>query len=164
MNWLTIVGTVASIGGAIFACIQAHRSRTFADQAKQIQEGFVEKRKVVEVSEIYNATERILRVVSQVGATSTETSIKTICIRDIAKEVEEYTRLLNAQNAHFTEAIINHGKTLCEGLREDIEALVEAQDYESIKKSGKRIYFKIEDFLPKVKELLDNKKEKAEGY
>ncbi len=161
MTWLTILGTAASIGGAILAWIQAHRSSNFADKAKRIQEDFIERRKVVEVSEVYSATERILGVVSKVGSTSTETSLKTICVRDIAREVEEYTRLLNVQNAHFNEDFINHAKPLCENLREDIEALVDAQDYQSIKNVGKRIYFKIEDFLPKAKQLLDSKKEKA---
>lgn len=159
-SWLSIVGSIASIGGAIWAYFEARRSRTFAEQAKAVRDELVERRKVIEVSKVHSETTRILRLVSNVGPTCTPTSLKTIKCNEIAKEVEEYTRLLNEQSTHFTHMLDNQARKLCEDLKPDIEALAEAKDYESKKNAGKSIYYKIDDFMPLVKMVLDEKKER----
>jgi hypothetical protein len=138
-SWLSIIGSVSSVGGAVWACVEARRSRSFAEQAKAVRGELVERRKVVEVSKVHSETTRILRLVSNVGPTCTSTSIKTIKCHQIAKEVEEYTRLLNEQSTHFTSMLDNQARTLCEDLKSDIEALAEANDFESIKNAGKNI-------------------------
>lgn len=159
-SWLSILGSLASIGGAIWAYVQARRSRTFAEQAKAVRDELVERRKVIEVSKVYIETTRILRLVSKVGPTCTPISIKTVKCHEIAREVEEYTRLLNEQSLHFTNQLENQAQKLYEDLKPDIEALVEANDFESKKNAGKSIYYKIDDFMPLVKTLMDEKKER----
>lgn len=159
-SWLSIIGSLVSIGGGIWAYIQARRSRSFAEQAEAVRDELVERRKVIEVSKIHAETTRVLRLVSNIGPTCTLTSIKTIKCHEIAKEVEEYTRLLNEQHTHFTDMLDNQARKLCEDLKPDIEALAEATDFESKKKAGKSIYYKIDDFMPLVKALMDEKKER----
>lgn len=159
-SWLSILGSLASIGGAIWAYFQARRSRTFAEQAKAIRDELVERRKVIEVSKVHAETTRILRLVSNVGPTCTPTSLKTVKCSEIAKEVEEYTRLLNEQGTHFTYMLDNQARKLCEDLKPDIEALAEANDFDSKKSAGKSIYYKIDDFMPLVKAVMDEKKER----
>ena len=159
-SWLSILGSVASIGGAIWAYVQARRSRSFAEQAKMARDELVERRKVIEVSKVHAETIRILRIVSSVGPTCTSTSIKTIKCHEIAKEVEEYTRSLNEQSPHFTHMLGNQARDLCKALKLDIEALAEAHDFDSVKSAGKSIYYKIDDFMPLVKTIMDEKKER----
>jgi len=159
-SWLSVLGAIASIGGAIWAYVQARRARTFAEQAKAVRDELVERRKVIEISQVYIETTRILRCVSNVGPTCTPTSIKTVKCHEIAKEVEEYTRLLNEQSTHFTHMLDNQAQKLCEDLKPDIEALAEAKEFDSKKSAGKSIYYKIDDFMPLVKTLMDEKKER----
>lgn len=157
---LSILGSIASIGAAIWAYIQAGHSRTFAEQAKAVRDELVERRKIIEVSKVHAETTRILRLVSKVGPTCTPASIKTVKCHEIAKEVEEYTRLLNEQGSHFTYMLENHAKKLCDELKKDIVSLAEANDFESKKNAGVSIYYKIDDFMPLVKTLMDEKKER----
>ena len=159
-RWLSIIGSLVSVGGAIWAYIQARRSRSFAEQAKAVRDELVERRKVIEVSKIHTETTRVLRLVSNIGQSCTATSIKTIKCHEIAKEVEEYTRLLNEQSTHFTDMLDNQARKLCEDLKPDIEALAGAKDFESKKRAGKTIYYKIDDFMPLVKSLMDERKER----
>jgi hypothetical protein len=159
-DWLSILGSAASIGAAIWAYFQARRSRTFAEQAEAVRDELIERRKIIEVSKVYGETTRILRLVSNVGPTCTPTSIKTLKCHEIAKEVEEFTRLLNEQGSHFTYMLENQARKLCDDLKSDIEALAEANDFESKKHAGKSIYYKIDDFMPLVKSVMDEKKER----
>ncbi len=77
----------------------------------------------------------------------------------IAKEVEEYSRFLNSQSAHFSELFGNKARTLCNDLKGDIEELSEVSVSDKKKEVGKKIYYKINEFMPFVKELTDNKQE-----
>lgn len=159
-SWLSVLGSLASIGGAIWAYVEARRSRTFAEQAKAVRDELVERRKIIEISKVNSETTRILRRVPNVGPTCTSTSIKKVKCHEIAKEVEEYTRLLNEQSIHFTHMLDNQARKLCEDLKPDIVALAEANDFDSKKSAGVRIYYKIDDFMPLVKTRMDEKKER----
>jgi hypothetical protein len=163
-SWLSILGSIASIGGAIYAYRQAIKSRNYATEAQQLRDEFVNRRQLVEVSQVHAETNRILKVVSKAGPTCTSTSIKGINVAGIAQEVEEYSRFLNAQSAYFSELFSNRASELCVSLNDDIEALAEALEFEDIKLAGKRIYYKINEFLPVVKSLTDDKKEQKSTF
>jgi len=159
-SWLSIFGSIASIGSAIYAYRQARISRRYATEAQLIRDEFVNRRGLVEISQVHSETNRILRIVSKVGPTCTNASVKGINIAGIAQDVEEYSRFLNAQNAHFNDFFNNRALELCNSLKADIEMLSEASEFSNIKSSGKSIYYKINEFLPVVKSLTDDKKEK----
>lgn len=156
---LSILGSVASIGGAIWALYHAKRSYKYATEAQDVRDELVNRRKMVEISQVHSETNRILRVVSRVGPTCTAISVKGINCASIAQEVEEYSRFLNEQRSHFTDFFDNKARDLCASLKSDIESLSEAIDFDTIKSAGKSIYYKINDFLPLVKRLTDEKKE-----
>ena len=159
-SWLSILGSIASIGGAIYAYHQAGQSRKYATEAEQLRDELVNRRKLVEVSQVHAETNRILKVVSRVGPTCVPSSIKGIHVASIAQEVEEYSRFLNAQSSHFSEFFSNRASELCATLKDDIETLSEASEFETIKATGKSIYYKINEFLPVVKSLTDEEKER----
>lgn len=163
-SWLSILGSIASIGGAIYAYHQAGQSRKYAIEAQQLRDELVNRRKLVEVSQVHNETNRILKVASKVGPTCTATSIKGIDVAGIAQEVEEYSRFLNAQSSHFSEFFSNRASELCTSLNNDIETLSEAVEFEEIKAVGKSIYYKINGFFPVVKSLTDEKKEQNSTF
>ena len=161
---LSILGSIASIGGAVWAYRQARRSKKYATEARRFRDDIINRRELVEVSQVYTETKRILHVVSRVGPTCTADSIKGIDCAGIAREVEEYSRFLNEQNSHFNEFFNNRAKKLCDSLVGDIETLSEALEFEDIKKNGKNIYYKIYEFLPFVKSLTDEKKEQKSPF
>lgn len=160
MEWLNITGTVASIGSAIWAMVEARKASRSASAAEQLRNDLIDRRAIVEISQIYNETRRILRVVSSVGPSCNPTLLRGVNCGHIAREVDEYCRLLNEQHAHFTEAFENHATKLCESLRPDIEILSEAKVFDEKKAAGKRIYYSIDSFMPTVKAIVDDRRER----
>lgn len=156
---LYILGAIASIVGAIIAIFAAIRSKKSAKLAEDIRDEMISHRKMVEVSQVYARTTSILNIVSKVGPSCNIKLLRGVNCADIAKYVEEYTRFIMEQSAHFNELFGNKAKELCDDIKTDIENLAEANSFEEKKKYGKRIYYKIENFMPEVKNLSDDKKE-----
>jgi len=102
-----------------------------------------------------------LSVVSKVGPSCNAKLLKGVNCADIAKEVEVYARFILEQSGHFTDFFENKAKELCDDLKDDIEALSEAVSFEDKKRYGKSIYYKIQNFMPAVKQISDEKKERA---
>lgn len=158
---LSIAGSVASIGAAIWAFVEACKAANSATKAELVRDEMIDRRKLVEVSKVHAQSDRILTVVSKIGPSCSLKTLKGVDCVGIAKEVEEYSRYLNEQRSHFSEFFVNKAKVLCDDLNEDIEELSEASSPEDKKQVGKRIYYKINNFMPTVKALADQKKEVA---
>jgi len=158
-TWISIIGSVASIIGSLWAWYQAVEAKKSATKAEEVKEEIIERRKIVEVSQIHSETSRILKVVSKVGPSCNQALLRGVNCGSIAKEVEEYSRFINEHSSHFTNFFENKAKELCEQLHPDIESLSEAKSFEEKKESGKKIYYKINSFMPFVKQLSDQKKE-----
>lgn len=156
-RFLSIIGSVASIGAAIWAFFEARDARKSANQAEKFRNEIVERRALVEISMVHAETTRILKVISVVGPACNPKFLRGVNCAAIAKEVEEYARFINEQRSHFNDIFENRAIELCEDLIPDIEALSEAATFEKKKTAGKSIYYKINNFLPLVKELSDEK-------
>ena len=160
-TWISVVGSIASIGGAIWAFVQARRAVGAASTATRARDEIIERRKIVEVSQVHSETNKILRVASKVGPSCNERQLQGLDCGEIAREIEEYARFLNEHSSHFTDLFENQAKELCEKLFPDIEKLSEAMTFEEKKSAGKNIYQNINTFLPFVKDLSDDKKERV---
>ena len=158
---ISIVGSIASICGAIWAFVEANKSTNAATKSERLRDELVHRRKMVEVSQVHSETSRVLSVVSKVGPSCNAKLLKGVNCVDIAKEVEVYARFIFEQSGHFTDFFENKAKELCDDLKDDIEALSEAVSFEDKKRYGKSIYYKIQNFMPAVKQLSDEKKERA---
>ncbi len=158
---ISIIGSSASIGAAIWAFVEAKKSANAATKAEVLHDELVHRRKIVEVSQVHSETKRVLSVVSKVGPSCNAKLLKGVNCADIAKEVETYASFIFEQSGHFTDFFKNKAKELCEDLKEDIESLSEAVTFEVKKQFGKSIYYKIQNFMPAVKELSDEKRERA---
>ncbi len=158
---ISIFGSIASIGAAIWAFMEAKKSANAATKAEILRDELVHRRKMVEVSQVHSETKRVLSVVSKVGPSCNAKLLKGVNCTDIAKEIEIYASFILEQSGHFTDFFENKAKELCEDLKEDIESLSEAVTFEDKKRYGKSIYYKIQNFMPAVKELSDEKRERA---
>lgn len=155
--WLSILGSIASIGGAIWSFCEARKSAKSASEAKRIRDELIDKRKLVEISKLHGDTSRILQRVSKFGPSCNASTIRGVNSADIAKEVEEYCRNINEYSIHFQSESGNSATQLCQDLLEDIAKLSEAKTFDMKKEAGSRMYNKISAFLPVVKELTDTK-------
>jgi hypothetical protein len=156
---LSIIASVVSIVGAIWSLVEAKRSAGSARDAETIRNELVNRRKLVEVSQVLTDTRRILTAVSKVGPSSDAKRLKGINSSEVAKEVEEYSRGLLEQSSHFSQFFDNAAQALSEDLKLDIEALAEAISPEDKRRAGKSIYYKIQTFMPLVKQMADEKRE-----
>jgi len=158
---LSILGSIASIAGAVWAFREAQKSADAATKAESLRDEIVHRRKLLEVSQVYADTKRILTIVSDVGPSSEPKRLRGVSSAKIAKEIEEYTRSLLEQSSHFADIFGNEARSLCESLKTDIEALAEAVTPEDKKESGKSAYYKIQAFMPITKQHADDRREQT---
>ena len=158
-TWISIIGSIASIGGAIWAWYQAVEATKSASKAEKVKGEIIERRKIVEVSQVHKETTRILQIVSKVGPSCNASTIRGVNCSHITTEVSEYSRFLNEHSSYFTDFFENKAKDLCSSIKEDIEKLAEAKTFDDKKSVGKSIYYKIDEFVPIVKSLSDEKRE-----
>lgn len=162
-NILSIIGSLASIGGAFWAYAEAKKSKSSASKAEEFKNEIIYLRKTVEVSQVYAETKRVLAVVSKVGPSFNISVFAGINCADIAKEIEVFSSFILEQSEHFSQNFNNNAKELNNDLKNDIENLSEASTFEDTKKYGKSIYYKIQNFIPIVKKLSDEKREQIEN-
>lgn len=158
---LSVLGSIASIGAAIWACVEARRSLNAAQQAERVRLEMIDRHKLVEVSQLLAETRRVMQSVSRVGPACTERKLKGVDCSEIARDVEQYSRLLGEQEIHFITDFQNRARRLRADLVPDIQALADAKLFDHKKSAGMRLYEKIDNFLPLVKKLLDKKREQS---
>lgn len=161
---LSVLGSIASIGAAIWAFIEAKKARRAADKAETVRGELIDRRKLVEVSQLLTETRRVMQSVSRVGPACTEKKIKGVDCSEIAREVEEYCRSLGDMESHFVVGFRSQARKLRADLIADISELADAVSFEQKKAAGMRIYEKIDGFSPSVKELLDEKREHSVAF
>ncbi len=140
-TWISII---ASIGGAVWAFREAKNASLSATQAEKIRD------EIIEVSQVYTETSRILKIGSNVGPSCNPSMLKGVNCGNITKDVEEYARFINEHSSYFTDFFENKAKELCASLNGDIEALSEAKSFDDEKEAGKSIYHKINNFMPGI--------------
>ena len=158
-SWISIIGSIASIGGAIWAWFQAVEASNSANKAEKVKDEIINRREVIEISQVHKETTRILQIVSKVGPSCNSSTIRGINCSNIAADVSEYSRFLNEYSSYFTDRFENKAKTLCVSLKKNIEELAEAKTFDDKKKAGKSIYYKIDEFVPIVKSISDESRE-----
>lgn len=158
---LTIIGSIASILGAVWSLIEASKSRRAAKAAEKARDDLIDRRKIAEVALVHSETKRILNVASRVGPFCTPELVRGIDCAEIAREVSQYITLVSEQSEHFAEFFENKGADLCRDLKPEVEALSVAHDFDEKKKRGTNIYYRIQSFLPISKNLSDEIREQA---
>jgi hypothetical protein len=158
---LSILGSLASIGAAVWAFVEARKAARAASAAETMRDEIVDRRRLIEVSQVHADTKRVLVAVSDVGPSTNSKLLRGVDAAKIARQVEEYTRSLSEQSAHFSDFFGNEARALCERLRPDIEKLAEATTPEEKKAAGKSIYYAISAFVSIAKDVADGKREQA---
>ena len=157
LEFLYILGALASIGAAIFSVSQAESAKNSASKAEIYKNELESRRDLVEVSQIHSETTRILGIVARVGPACSKQSTRGINPQSIAEDVQQYTRFLNEHSGHFARFFENEAKKLCSQLDLLVEDLSQTKisDFASVKEKGSTIYRLINGFMPIIKRLKD---------
>jgi len=102
-TWISVIGSIASIGGAIWAFVEARKSSRAATKAEKVRDEIISRRKLIEVSQVHAETARILKIVSTVGPACNPSLLRGVNCGSIAKDVEEYSRYINEHSSHFND-------------------------------------------------------------
>lgn len=75
-GFLSVVGSIASIFGAIWALLEAKKAAASADSAERVRQEMTNRRTLAEVAQIHAEIKRVLTLVARVGPTSTAPLVK----------------------------------------------------------------------------------------
>lgn len=159
LTLLSVLGAIASIVAAALAFWQAYQARQAATKAEQIRDEMISRRKLSELAAIEALTEQILRSVSNIGPSSNSSRLSGMDFQGIAYDIAGYVIELQKCRSHFFANFEDRATILCTELRREIALLSDARDGATAKAIGCRIYAKIADFLPVIKEQTDDARE-----
>ena len=97
-SFISIIGSIASIGAAIWAFVEARKSAKAATKAEVLRDELIHRRTMVEVSQVHSETKRVLSIVSKVGPSCNTKLLKGVNCAEVAKEVEVYSSFIFEQS------------------------------------------------------------------
>lgn len=105
-SWISVIGSIASIGGAIWAFIEANKASKSASKAEKVKGELVERRKLVEVSQVHAETSRILKTVSTVGPSCNSRSSEALIVQTLLKRLKSIVVILTSKALTFPTSLI----------------------------------------------------------
>lgn len=161
-NGLSVVGSIASIGAAIWAFVEARKAMAAASKAETIKNEMIDRRQLVEASKIHSETERVISKVSQIGPASRVEVLSGINIDDILNEVQSFSTFIIAQSEQYDDNFKRTVKKLNKDLQTDIDKLSQSTLEYEYKQIGTKIFSALQGFLPTAKSLADGRRENVQ--
>jgi hypothetical protein len=157
--WIALLGSVASIGSAVWAYVEARKAKEAVRTVQRLHNEIVTRRRIIETSGIYGETKRFLTSISRVGPSSNATISKGISGWALAGELREYVLFLSEHIQDFPEPVKGRVQSFVEGSNDDIRCLAEAKTFHAKKSASADVYYKIQALMPEFKTLADETKE-----
>jgi len=159
--WIGLIGSVASIGAAIWAFIEARKASGSASAAEKIRLELINRRKLVEASQFYREANRAISSLTAVGPTSSASSVRGIDCSRISTQALEFITFLNTHREELPSLLKTKVGALVVNTKKDLATLAEAKTFDEKKSAGSAIYYQIAAIMPDIKALADEKKEDA---
>lgn len=144
---ISIIGTVASVGGAAWAWRQAHLAKNAATEAQQVKKQIFTAADMSDLSEVkavYETTQKNIRKYASRGNDS-------LVGVDVERDAESVYKLLEKIN-ELKHLFPSEGFSKdCQELEKSLQDLVVAHTADEIKKHGKEVYDKLQPILPVVR-------------
>lgn len=153
---ITVVGTAASIYGAVISIGQASAAKNSADEAKRVRGQIVNQRKTSDLAELKVHCEKTIKCMEKYGPSSASTSLNGINIETDANEVQNLILEANKCKAAFEKGDVD---VFVAKITPFLESFVDENKYENIKSNGKAILMETSNFLSIVRGALDTKRE-----
>lgn len=161
LSFIAIIGTIASIVGAIISLWQAKKSKKSAVEASQVRSQLLHHRKTSELAQLLAICRKVQKTMVKYGPASTKTSLQGIMPENDAKEVQEFILLLKENRSYFQKKQTNDADTFCENMNSLISGFVQSDDKENLREIGIDILLKINSMLSIIRKKLDYKQEQV---
>lgn len=158
MDWLSIVGSIASIGGAIWAWREAVKSSNFASKAEQIKTQMINQRKTSELSELKPLVSEALECVKRYSTTMTSSLIgaDTSNKENEAAKVQSLLNKIVEFSDYFTDGFATD---FFDASHASLQSFLNASTPNDSKKFGMELHRQIVDFSSILRKALTDKKE-----
>ena len=165
MNWITIVGTLATVAGAVLSFWQAKISQnaakasiSAAKDAKKVRAELIDHRKASELSQIQTTCRKAQKSMEKYGPGSSPSSLIGVSPEKDAQDVQEFVLLLMENRVYFGNETSNDADDFCEKIYPLLDKFAQSQDAEP-RKHGRLILLLISEMTSVIKKLLDAKRE-----
>lgn len=158
MDWLSIVGSIASIIGAIWAWREAIRSSNSASKAEQIKIQMINQRKTSELSELKTLVSEALESIKRYSTTMTSSLIGA----DTTNKENEAAKVQSLLNkiVEFDEYFSNgFASDFFDKSHSSLQSFLSAETPADLKKFGMELHRQIVDFSSILRKTLTEKKE-----
>ena len=159
MYIITIIGAIASIIGAGFACWEASKAKGSADDAKRVRTQLIDHRKASELTNIQASCKRALESMKKYGPASTPYSLLGNDSQKDGNDVQDFIFLLKLERAHFGPKNPNEADEFCDVLIPLLEDFSNSSLPEDYIKYGKLIVINLSSITAAIKKRLDSKRE-----
>lgn len=158
---ITVIGTGASIWGAIISLKQARAAKASADEASRVHGQLVNQRKTSELAELKVHCEKAIKCMEKYGPSSAPTSVRGVRSKSDADEVQNLILEANKIKGAFLKGEVDVFVSKVTPL---LEKFVDPAQTASVKLNGQTILMEISSFLSVVKASLDSKREHVETH
>ncbi len=159
MSWISIIGTLASVGGAGISIWQARCSRTAAEEAKQVRAQLVDHRKASELSQLLTVCKKAQRSMEKYGPGSVPSSLQGISPQNDAQDAQEFMLLLKENRGHFGTKTPNEADEFCEKLTQSLNLFAQATQSEGLRIHGTEVLLHLNNMTSIIKKQLDTRRE-----
>ena len=156
--WLGLISALASIGSAIWAAVEARASAKSASQAELVRDRMVNHRYVAESHQLLQSTRAMLQTVSAIGPSCMQRNLRGLDLRNISAQLVTYCTTLNESSYHF-RGTDNPAMELSAELLRKAGVIAAAQSLEEVTLAGRQAFTGINLFLPKIKQISDDRRE-----
>ena len=156
--WLGLISALASIGSAIWAAVEARSSAKSASQAELVRDRMVNHRYVAESHQLLQSTRAMLQTVSAIGPSCMQRNLRGLNVRNISAQRVTYCTTLN-ENSYLFADNDNPAIELSVELLQRAGIIAAAQSLEDVTLAGRQAFTAINLFLPKIKQISDERRE-----
>jgi len=160
---LTVIGTIASLIGAIIAYRQAAEAKKSANEAESIKNQIISHRTTSELSQLQTRCRKAQNAMAKYGPAASSSSLQGVDKENDAKEVQEFILLVKEHRGYFGPMSRNQADILCDKTNRLLNDFSEEMDYLKQKELGTKILLHINEFAAVIKKLVDLEAEKFTG-
>lgn len=162
-EFITIIGTLASIVGAGIAYWQAKKATSAAKSAKDARDTIIDKRETSELGELYKECQRVkTAVVSRIGPASQLGKLAGFDVGDTCAQVAAFANSLNEHQDLYADpnpGAENRAVWVSERLTELVAELSVQDAPDGIKEIGMKMDRELASFLPLAKQKAISRRE-----
>lgn len=159
MSLIAIIGTIASIAGALVSIWHSIRSKNAANDAIQVRREFIDHRKTSELSHLQASCKRAQKAMEKYGPGSIPSSLKGISPDNDARDVQDFLLMTNEYRSYFSNKKPSEADSFCNTMNPMLDNFAQSQKSDELREYGKQILINLSTMASVIKRKLDTKRE-----